>query len=98
MNPELRLQKAFDQYHAENPHVYELFRGFALQVIGAGYKKFGAASIFERARWEMNMKTAGDSFKLNNNYRAFYSRMFMVEFPQHDGFFETREQKKVFMP
>lgn len=31
-------------------------------------------------------------FKLNNNYRAYYARRFHKMYPQHDGFFRTREQ------
>lgn len=91
---EPHLQKAFDIYHAENPRVYELFKRFAFEAIRAGYEKFGAKSIFERARWEISIHTRGDDFKLNNNYTAFYSRLFMKDFPQYEGFFETRIQKK----
>jgi hypothetical protein len=32
------------------------------------------------------------SFKLNNNYHAFYARSFMEIYPEHDGFFRTRRQ------
>ena len=96
MDLEPKLQRDFDSFHAENPRVYELFKRFAFEAIRAGYERFGAASIFERARWEINIETRGDTFKLNNNYRAFYSRLFMADHPQYDGFFETREQKKVF--
>ena len=34
---------------------------------------------------------ATDGFKVNNNYKAFYSRLFMVEHPQYEDFFRTRK-------
>lgn len=77
-------------WHRDNPTFYPLFRSFALQLIGAGRTKIGAAAIFERVRWESMMQTDGDAWKLNNTYRAYFSRLFMVEHPQYPDVFETR--------
>lgn len=62
-------------------------------MIDRGFKNYSVNAIFERIRWEIDAGGDGVSaFKLNNNYRAFYSRAFMKKFPQHSGFFRTREQ------
>ena len=88
-----RLQRKFEEYHRENPHVYKLFQKYALEILGAGHERFSAKAIFERIRWHIAMETTGDTYKLNNNYTAFYARKLMDDQPMFKGFFETREQK-----
>ena len=80
-------------FHSKYPIIWDLFVRFALEKINLGYTHYSVKAIFERIRWEMD--AGGDgiiSFKLNNNYPAFYSRRFMRMYPQHEGFFRTRHQ------
>ena len=81
----------FEEFHQKNPLVYELVKLYSKQAIDAGHKHYGIQSIFERIRWHTGVETQGDSFKMNNNFTSFYSRMFMDDFPQHEGFFRTRK-------
>ncbi|HEY5316508.1 MAG TPA: hypothetical protein VIJ20_00910 [Solirubrobacteraceae bacterium] len=46
--------------------------------------------LFEVLRFETGLKTEGDPFKLNNDYRAPYARMMMEREPDLAGLFETR--------
>jgi hypothetical protein len=88
------LQAEFDRYHQENPKVYEAFKRLTFQLISAGRENFSASAVVERIRWGVSIGEYGpDDFKINNNYRAFYARLFHVEHPQHEGFFRTRKQK-----
>ncbi len=87
------LERAFRAFHSANPEVYVLFKKYARQAARAGRKNFGVAMIWERMRWHTLVETQGDSYKLNNNHRAYYARMFMEEHPQHAGFFRTRRVK-----
>jgi hypothetical protein len=80
-------------YHAENPHVYEMFRRFTLEAIQNGRKTLSAWLIINRMRWETMILTTGDSYKLDNGHIAYYARMFMDEFPIYDGFFKTKRLK-----
>jgi len=86
-----RLDRAFDQYHAANPLVYELFRKFALMAKAAGHSHYSARAIYHRMRWHVDIETRGDEFKLNNNYSSRYARLLIREHPEFDGFFETRK-------
>lgn len=89
---EMRQQVA--EFHRRHPEVWDLFVQFTFQMIHRGYKNYSVNAIFERIRWEKD-SVGGDGitlFKLNNNYRAFYSRRFMRLYPQHQGFFRTRQQ------
>jgi hypothetical protein len=71
--------------------VYELFKRFAFEVIRRGHKHYSANAIFERIRWHTDIETNGDPFKLSNNHRAYYARLFMHDHPEYEGFFRTKE-------
>lgn len=80
-------------FSRDNPDVWRLFCGFTFDRINRGFKNYSANAIFERIRWEKDVGGDGVAiFKLNNNYRAFYARAFMRKYPEHNGFFRTREQ------
>lgn len=92
MFDEVASQTKFDKYNAENPKVYEGFKKFTFEAIAAGRKYLGAELIINRLRWE-TVISGNDRFKINNNYEAFYSRLFMRDFPEYKGFFRTRKSK-----
>lgn len=88
------LAQRFEEYHRENPHVYELFLKYAKQVKNSGFDRFSSKAIYERLRWHLSFETNDcDAFKLNNNYTSFYARKVMAEHPEFTNFFETRIQK-----
>lgn len=89
--PEKRsLVEAFWEFHRDNPGVYALFDKFAREAAAKERKAFGSKMIFERMRWYTLIESQGDAFKLNNNYTAYYARLWMHRNPQHAGFFRTR--------
>ena len=93
------MKEQVQAFHEENPIVWEWFKKFTFEVIHRGFNNYSVNAIFERIRWEQDITRLPKGyvipsykFKLNNNYRAFYSRKFMKSFPKHDGFFRTRKQ------
>jgi hypothetical protein len=98
MNTKTRHDELREQvvvFHRENPLVWELFCKFTFDLIGRGFKNYSAQhGVFSRIRWETDQADSdgNSTFKINNNYSAFYARAFMKKYPQHDGFFRTREQ------
>jgi len=61
-----RLETLFEEYHAKNPQVFELFKKFSAQVREAGHKQFGAKAIMERIRSEVARQTSDpEGFKVN---------------------------------
>ena len=88
-----KLQRDFDEFHAQNPHVYELFKRFAFVVANAGYERYSSRAVIERLRWHVNFETttaqAGE-FKLNDHLTPYYARLFMADHPHLGEFFETR--------
>jgi hypothetical protein len=82
----------FFHFHRQNPHVYQGLEKFALMAKQAGKKKWGIKGIYERLRWETEIETGGDGFKLNNNYTSRYARLLMEKNEELEGFFEIRER------
>jgi hypothetical protein len=94
MNRTEEMRQQVNDFHNHYPEVRDMFVQFTFEMIKRGYKNYSAKAIFERIRWEKD-SVGGDgvtSFKLNNNYTAFYSRRFARVYPQHESFFRTREQ------
>ncbi len=93
MNRLEEMREQVTAYHKKHPEVWTMFEDFAFQMIERGYKNYSVNAIFERIRWEKDAGGDGiTQFKIGNNYRAFYARRFMRKYPEHEGFFRTREQ------
>ena len=84
------LLNRFNEFNRNNPKVYELFQRFTLEAINKGHTKLSAWLIANRIRWETSVVTTDKDYKINNDYKPFYSRMFMAEHPKYDNFFNTR--------
>lgn len=86
------IEERFSRFHEKNPHVYQALRTVALWCLKNG-KRMGMKAIYERVRWEFNIRTDGEPYKLNNDFTSMYSRLIMENEPQLDGFFETRRRR-----
>jgi hypothetical protein len=63
------------EFNREHPEVWRYFCWFTFGMINKGFANYSVNAIFERIRWEIDAGGNGvTSFKLNNNYRAFYAR------------------------
>lgn len=92
-NRATQLFENFARFHRENPTIWTLFERFALSVIHSSHSEhYSSKAIFERIRWHLNVETRGEAVKLNNNYTAFYGRLFHVRHPEHAGYFRTRKR------
>jgi len=83
------IAERFWGYHRRNPHVYDLFKNIALNMILDGRKHHGAKAIMERIRFETAWLQTDDDdgFKINNCYTSIYVRLFERDYPEHEGFF-----------
>jgi len=101
--PKLTTSERFTKFHEKNPHVFVLFETYALQLIHAGKKKFGSKMIYERIRWDSEIKTTGSKFhdekgeevrvKLSNDFTPYYSRMFAEKYPNYASCFAFKPIK-----
>lgn len=83
-------QADFDRYHRENPSIYAKLVEFAQAAVKAGATHIGIGLLYERLRWYTKVEAVSDTFKVNNNFRAFYARKMMAEYPELNAVFETR--------
>lgn len=83
-------QEKFLTYHKCNLQVWEWFEKFALEAALSG-KRLGAKAVAERVRWEAAIERKDHEFKLNNNFVAYYARIFCAKYAAYKGYFEFRE-------
>lgn len=89
----MTIQARFEIFHSDNPLVYYFFKLFTFEEIANGQTRFSADLIMHKVRKEKQIRTKNKKFKINNDYVALYARMFMKDYPQHKGVFETRRRK-----
>lgn len=89
------IEQRFIAFHKANPIVYRELRSMALGIKRQGTTRYGIAGLFEVLRYRYSLQTTGDSFKLNNNFRALYARLLMDNEPELADFFEVRERRAV---
>ncbi len=89
------IDKRFDQFHAENPHVYQELVGLARKAKQRGYQRIGIELLFAQLRWSRMMRTRADEygFKLNDHFTSRYARKIMDENADLAGIFNTRKLK-----
>lgn len=92
MGIDVRTINKFLQWHKENPSVWQDFENMAMRLIKKGIARYGAKAIMEALRYERTYAYGGE-FKINNNYSAYFARIFQLKHPQYKSFFETRTIK-----
>lgn len=85
--PEATIER-FLAFHRENPGVWRSFEQYALQA-AKSRASLGAKAIMERVRWEAEVERK-QAFKCNNNFTAYYARIFADKYPQYKTIFEFR--------
>lgn len=85
-----KINQRFNQYITDNPHIYEAFKNYTFAAIAKQYKCFSAEFIFNVIRWETAI-SGKDQYKINNDFKAFFARKFMQDYPQYTGYFITRK-------
>jgi hypothetical protein len=90
----------FLEFDKKNPHVWDLFVRFTFEAINKGYKNLSSDMVLHRIRWETSIATNeltevdGRRIKICNNYTPYYARKFHLSFPEHKGFFRTKNVNK----
>ena len=90
LTPFEQRKKDWWEWHKANPHVWLYFERFSMEAVQKGRKKISHWLIINRIRWEVNIVTTGDDFKISNDYIAFYARLWKAKHPQHKDLFTTK--------
>lgn len=86
------LEQRFATFHRLNPWVFESLVALTREYVAGGATRVSINMLTEVLRYQRG-RTRGDTYKLNNSFRAFYARLLMREHPEWDGLFETRRQR-----
>jgi hypothetical protein len=90
------LEDEWRIYHTKYPEVYTYVCRFADEVIKLGYTKYAIATIWERIRWHVSIELGKkDEFKLPNNHRAYYSRLWLAQHANYPDFFRIARLRSV---
>jgi hypothetical protein len=81
----------FRTFLDKNPEVMAEFKRLATRMRNAGRKKYSADMIKNIIRWERDLKTNGDPFKINNDFGPLMARLLVYQDPSFNGFFEFRQ-------
>jgi len=66
-----------------------MFCRFALQA-AAVREYYSAKIIFHRMRWHTEIEERKSAYKIDDGWISHYARLFMKDYPEHEGFFELR--------
>lgn len=81
----------FLEYHSSSLAIWHEFKTMALYMIRElNYDHIGSKHIFEVIRFEQAKARGSDKFKVNNNYAPYYSRYFVMVYPEYRKCFEFR--------
>ena len=89
-----KLEENFIKFHDKNPHVYQKLTALAKQLKRKGINQYSIKGLFEVLRWHTAIKTQDKTFKLCNNYTAYYSRLIMDNNPDLKGFFKIKKLRR----
>ena len=88
------LAKRFVAHHMAHPEVWEAYELLALAAISSGRENFGIGALTEILRWDKAEEIVGEpssGYKLQDNFRAFYARLFAHSHPEHAEMFRYKE-------
>jgi len=85
------IREGFKEFHRENPQIYKEFEKQALLGIERGRSKISAKLIINWIRWNAVLRSSDQNFKINDAYQAYYARLFILNYPEHEKIFELRK-------
>src|ERR1017187_2022877 len=90
-HPELR---AFHQFHRAHPEVLDFLVQEIQLRIDHGFDAFSYRSLWEYARWKLEMQRGpGETFLMNDHAAPFYARAIALLHPEFNGRAELRKSK-----
>lgn len=91
--PRKTIAERFSEFMQRNPHVYTEMVRLAREAKAAGRVRCGAKELWEVARWQIGLRTAGGEFKLDNTLCAPMARLIVENEPDIAHMFETRKRR-----
>jgi hypothetical protein len=88
----LEHQKSFEAYHLKHPEVLKELQRLIQMLRMKSVQHYANGALIEVMRWHFLMDR-DEEYKINNNYRSFYTRLLIAADPSLKNFFEQRKFK-----
>lgn len=85
-------ERRFAEFHEKHPLVWIYFERFCLELIADDVRRYSADAVMHRVRWETKAGAKG-GYRINNNFVAYYARLFRQTHPKHRHLFAVRRQR-----
>ncbi|MGC2476643.1 MAG: hypothetical protein WA485_20075 [Candidatus Sulfotelmatobacter sp.] len=86
--------RAFHRFHRKHPEVFDFLAQEIQLRIEHGFSAFSYHSLWQYARWKLEMeKGPGDTFLMNDHAAPFYARAITILHPEFNGRAEFRKSK-----
>ncbi len=86
------IQERFEQYHFDNPQVFERLVKMTQEQYLKGSMHWGIRNLWERLRWDRSLGTltTKDSYRMPAHYHSRYVRLLLEKYPAYRGLFTLR--------
>ena len=89
-----RELRAFHEFHKKHPEVLDFLVQEIQLRIDHGFTAFSYHSLWQYARWKLEMQIGpGDTFLMNDHAAPFYARAITILHPEFNGRAEFRKSK-----
>lgn len=88
------LLDRFRKFDLENPDVYSKFVGLSTTMAKKGRTAYSAWAIINKIRWDHDIETEGDVFKISNDFIGLYARKLILNQPAMLVFFDIKPMKR----
>lgn len=86
--------EAWKAFHAHNPRVWTEFRDMAQSMVDRGRKHYSHDTIISVIRFNRDLQTTGSEYKIANEFKAFYGRLWMSKYgKKNPRFFHLRQMR-----
>src|ERR1700759_2124356 len=89
-----RELRAFHQFHRDHPEVLDFLVSEIRLRIDCGHEAFSYHSLWQYARWKLEMqRRPGETFLMNDHAAPFYARAITILHPEFNGRAHFRKSK-----
>lgn len=87
------IQERFESFHTLNPWVLDELEKLTQQMLDAGRRRLSIETLVGKIRWDYNLTTTGDPFKINDHYTSRYVRRMIERHPDWSEVFTLRHTR-----
>jgi hypothetical protein len=84
--------RAFKRFHRENPYVWHRFKEMADKLRAQGRRHYSHDTLISVIRFQHDVTTNGNPFKIANEHKAFYGRWYVKQ-RKCPGFFSFNQME-----